>query len=304
MKSMYDPLPLATQGQLNDTEWQEIQLRSEAGEISIPHKCPVCLTKITPFPDGGYGCQTCQKVADVFFIRENADDEVKVVENTSIYRILKAHCNVSEVHAFYMQVAGHRQLLRRVELVCLSCGQPSRKIQLQLYFISGGSCLETYYCSENCGIRTYYQLRYESDGFFLVPSFECHLLYPKDDPLEIPEGASGIAETSAEPVTGPPSRPLSPAETPDTHPSLETDPTANDSQTNPFDIHAPINQKTDIEGQILKYLKQAPHNTATTREMITAFGCSRNGFNKAKDNLIENRRIRQIKRGIYELINP
>ena len=65
----------------------------------------------------------------------------------------------------------------------------------------------------------------------------------------------------------------------------------------------PPNRHIDIQGQILAYLAGAPDNTAGTAEMRTAIGCSPQGFNVEKDKLIEHGQIRQIKRGLYQLIN-
>lgn len=70
------------------------------------------------------------------------------------------------------------------------------------------------------------------------------------------------------------------------------------------EIPEPQNAHTDIAGQILDYLSSAPNHTATTAEMTDAFNASPNGFNKAKEKLIEAGKIRRVTRGVYQLINP
>ena len=63
------------------------------------------------------------------------------------------------------------------------------------------------------------------------------------------------------------------------------------------------NAHTDIAGQILAFLTDAPMNTAETAEMIKAIGCVPEGFNKARKKLISEGVIRQVRRGVYQLIH-
>ena len=63
------------------------------------------------------------------------------------------------------------------------------------------------------------------------------------------------------------------------------------------------NAHTDIAGQIVEYLSDAENYTARTGEMRTAIGCVPEGFNKARIKLLKEGRIREVKRGVYQLIH-
>ena len=292
---IYDPEPIVNHGHLNSDTWKKIEQRSEEKKIPIFPKCPACQTQITTLCEGGYGCRRCQKPADVSLQRENTDDEEKLLMYTNADTILRENRigEVSEIHAFYLKIGGQTQLIRRVALKCLSCQAPSRKIVIRQFKSPNDSYIETYYCANNCGIRTYYQLKDEETQLCLVPAFHSETLSPKQtDPFEIPEAATPSASPHEEPVTETPQR------------RVETDQTASDPQRPAAPVIAPpSNAKKDVEGQMLKYLTHAPRNTATTAEMRNAFGCSRQGLKDAADNLIEAGKIRRLKRGVYEFIN-
>lgn len=69
----------------------------------------------------------------------------------------------------------------------------------------------------------------------------------------------------------------------------------------PAEIPEHPNRHTDIAGQIVEYLTE--HKTGKTAEMIAAFNCTTQGFNKARKKLIAQGQIRKVKRGVYQLIH-
>ena len=60
----------------------------------------------------------------------------------------------------------------------------------------------------------------------------------------------------------------------------------------------------DVARKILGMLKQQRNKTATTPMLLDACDCSREGLNKALKKLINTKRVRKLKRGVYQLINP
>ena len=88
-------------------------------------------------------------------------------------------------------------------------------------------------------------------------------------------------------------------------PNPPVNPPENQSQAHASETEADEhpNAHTDIAGQIVEYLSDAPDNTARTGEMRTAIGCVPEGFNKAVKKLITHGQIRKIKRGVYQLIH-
>ena len=64
------------------------------------------------------------------------------------------------------------------------------------------------------------------------------------------------------------------------------------------------NRHKDVEAQIVAFLTDAPQNTAETRQMIHACDCTPESFNQARKRLQKHGKIRKVKRGVYQLINP
>lgn len=116
---------------------------------------------------------------------------------------------------------------------------------------------------------------------------------PETDPDTIPADPVGECDFS-DLLPTPPNHENTPPEqtqtTPQTHVATPTRPEHK-------------NAHTDIAGQIVEYLSDAPMNTAETREMRTAIGCVPEGFNKAVKKLIETGKISKLKRGVYQLIH-
>ena len=311
MRTIYSPEPIATQGQIRGDGWNEIQRRSAAGKKTVQLKCPACQIQITPRPDGGYGCRSCQHIATVFLIREDTDDDDVKRLNTTILRMVEAHCNDSEIHVFYLRVGRDKQLLCRLPLVCLSCEGPSRKIRVEIHKISGDSYIETYYCSQNCGVRTYYQLRYEEEnGFSLVPYIDTYMWRHEDDPLEIPEASATEPITDAPPSPQEiPSHQPHTIETLDTQTTPETQPDAPQSQhptqtpqndTDKRSKHA--SHHKDVIGQILAYFTEKDVSVAKREDLLKFIEGSAVRLNTALKQLIKIGEIRRISKGYYEKI--
>jgi len=174
----------------------------------------------------------------------------------------------------YAEANGQRKEILRLKLQCLSC---ERRLQTD----------ET--CTNTCGIQTYLILDVQ-DGELYIQRAANRLDVPRDThPPEIlirnlpPNAIATRANETPENQT--PNQPIN-------------QPQARDSQ-----IPLPPNAHTDIAGQIVEYLTDAPNHTATTAEMIAAFGCSPQGFNVEKEKLIEAGKISKLKRGVYQLIN-
>lgn len=66
--------------------------------------------------------------------------------------------------------------------------------------------------------------------------------------------------------------------------------------------NTPIEHKIPVANLILKYLTENG-GLGSTGKMIDAIGCSQQGFKNNVDKLIEEKKIKQVARGIYQLIN-
>ena len=130
------------------------------------------------------------------------------------------------------------------------------------------------------------QLRFQLDARHLPPTAQNITDRIVSDPVR------DTADVENQRVNPPPNQPPNPSQT---HAS-ETE-----TQTQTDD---PPNRHKDVEAQIVAFLTDAPQNTAETREMIDACDCTPESFNQARKRLLKHGRIRKIKRGVYQLINP
>jgi len=168
-----------------------------------------------------------------------------------------------------------------VALHCLSCEQPLKTNET---------------CENTCEIQTYLVLETDTAGLYIKRSL--NRLDVKRDTSEIPIRRfpdTAIASSATD--------------TPHTAAGRATShwggAAVGENQPHARDTRIPEhpNAHTDVAGQILTCLKQAPENTATTQQLLAACNCSREGLNKALKKLIAAGRIQKIKRGAYELIN-
>lgn len=252
-------------GHTTQRVWDELAHRSRETRRKIVLQCPVCDAELHPTDTTHLQCLSCDAPVSIYQHREMTD--------TADTRIIYAEANA------------HRRAVLTLDLQCLSCGLPLQADET---------------CPSTCEIQTYLIFEHE-DGDFYIKRWVNRLNVPRDTPFI-------------------PIRPLPDTDKNGTH---AQDATQNDTENRPMKqtVNQPQNQPnlthafdnipdenpnrhTDVKGQIVAYLTDAPENTAGTREMTTAIGCSPQGFKKAKDKLIEHGQIRQIKRGVYQLINP
>lgn len=170
----------------------------------------------------------------------------------------------ADTRMIYVSVKGHTREVARLKIKCLSCGQTLKADET---------------CDKTCDIQTYLTLD-AKDGELSIKRAVNLFDVPRDTP-EIPIRQTDTADNNdTSPLNQPPTQPNAIDEIPE-HP----------------------NAHTDIAGQIVAYLTDAPNHTAKTGEMIDAFDCTTEGFNKAVKKLIKEGRIRKIKRGTYQLIH-
>ena len=156
-------------------------------------------------------------------------------------------------------------------------GQSREVARLKMQCLSCGQTLKTdETCDNTCWIQTYITLDIQDGEIYIKRWINC--LNVKREIPEIPMHPRDDAP--------------------------ETD-TADHNENQPQ--HQTRNQPnanahTDIAGQILAHLTDAPNQTATTGEMIAAFDCSPEGFKKGFKKLTG--RVKRIERGSYQLINP
>ena len=133
------------------------------------------------------------------------------------------------------------------------------------------------------------RLRFRVDAKHLPQAIDAQVRKPQK--ASIPSTAEDNENQVNQPLNQPPNQPLNQPPNPSQTHASETEV----SEDHP-------NRHTDIAGQIVEYLSDAPDNTAKTGEMIAAFNCTTQGFNKAVKKLIAQGQIRKVKRGVYELI--
>ena len=253
--------------------WDALKQRSRETRRKIHLRCPQCHAEIYPTRNAapqGTG-----------FPRHSFD--------TTPLRCLSCHAPVeiyqhreltsnADRRVIYIHVSGQHRALLTLDLQCLSCEQPLQADET---------------CTNTCGIQTYLVLEHDDGKLYIKRlGIRSDALFPRE-PTEI--DTRNFPDTDSLTTAN---------DTPDNQP-VNLPPNQNASQPHAFDSQIPLppNAHKDFAGQVVAFLKDAPDNTATTAEMITAIECTPEGFNKARKKLLKHGQIRKVKRGVYELIN-
>ena len=177
----------------------------------------------------------------------------------------REHTETADTRLIYSQANRHRRAVLSLDLRCLSCEQALQRDE---------TCLNT------CETQTYLRLELQDGELTITRS------------VNFPERKRQGTEI--------PIRPL-----PDNAIATRATDTENLPQvTRDFQITEHPNAHTDIAGQMLAYLTDAPNHTAETAEMRQAIGCTTEGFNKARKKLLKHGKIRTLARGVYALNHP
>lgn len=183
----------------------------------------------------------------------------------------REHTETADTRIIYSQVKGHRRAVLSLDLHCLSCEQ---------------TLLRDETCENTCETQTYLRLEIQ-DGHLYITRWVNFPELPRqgtDIPIRpLPDNAIATRAT----------------DTPNTENQQPNQPQAQE-----FLIEEHPNAHTDIAAQIVAYLTDAPNHTAETGEMISAFNCTTEGFNKARKKLLKHGKIRTLARGVYALNLP
>lgn len=248
--------------------WDALEKRSNQTLRKVTLRCPVCDTSI-------HHTETPQRTPRAFAQRDDTHETPQLRCRScdapaSVFQH-SHHTETADTRIIYIEVKGQSREVARLNLCCLSCGE---------------SLTPDETCTNTCWIQTYLCLEIQDAEPYIKRWLNC--LEVKRDIPEIPMRLSAASDA---PET-------------DTQDNNETQPlNIPPTQTNAIDFEIPEHPHphTDIAGQILAFLKDAPNQTATTSEMRTAIGCTPGGFNKAVIKLQNAGRIRKVERGVYAL---
>ena len=252
-----------------------IDERSQSQRVYPTVNCPVCGVRITATVDTNenydYRCQRCSSKATFF---------VQVSQNKGF-----AFPGIpQETHAVYVQVDKKIQQIFIINMNCLSCLKPMAKKEQHSYSpFSRTDHYEEIYCSSNCSVRTFLQMKADDRGIYIQPYLESVTAHP----------GPGLKNFEIQRRTHPSPVPASSNLSNNTGASPER---LQKAAANPTGKHV------DLKGQVLKLLKE-DRRPWSTKEMNAAIDGTDNNIYDARTKLLEDGNIKKVGHGKFVYVH-
>ena len=249
-------------------DWHRIDERSQSLRVYPDVKCPGCNTAITIVETDEkpiFRCDPCGN--DATFFLQVFMPEVPL----TVYQ---------ETHVVCVQVGQKREQIYRIKMNCLSCRKPMAKKELHNRTFSGTPTYEEIYCTSNCGVRTFLQMKTNAGGIYIQPYLE--------------PAAGNLPGSHIETFEIPRSTHLSPV--------LEGPRLPDNTELSAENFQKPAANQTgkhvDFRGQILRLLKEN-RRTMARKEILSAITGRDKNIDNAIKALLKDGKIKKVGYGKF-----